>query len=492
MGTYTFRPSRCGPKARMPMIKLNVLMTAILILSLGKAAYADDLLSIYRQALEADPELKSSETKIKVGTAQTGQALGEMLPQVTGTGNWSLNSQRGLNQENIVKGRRLNNTEGVNDYYGTRYVVSLNQTLLDFAKFWNWRKAQTTESQYTLENVQAQQSLLFKVVDTYFTVLEAGDELSFFKSEEETTRQQLEQVQKLFDKEMAKVTELYALEARLDQIKADSIEAEAKLVTAREGLRALTGTSPATLTKLRDDIEYKALEGKLDDWLAVAKSENPTLAAQQYAIAAADLDVAAQKARHLPVVELQLNYYNTNTGFQSANLGNQTDTQVAAINVNVPIFSGGVTNQRTQEAQHKLTLNKYDSEAKLRAIIKETSDAFLTSNANVRRIKATSKALESATKSREAMETGFGYGVETISDVLKAQEEEFKAKRDLAKAKYGYIKNRMRFMQAIGMISEENLAEVNGWLQTTASEFTKNDGNTPIPKAVPGHSDGLK
>jgi outer membrane protein len=138
---------------------------------------------------------------------------------------------------------------------------------------------------------------------------------------------------------------------------------------------------------------------------------------------------------HLPVVELQLNYYNTNTGFQSANLGNQTDTQVAAINVNVPIFSGGTTTQRAQEAQHKPTLNKYDSEAKLRALIKETSDAFLTSNANVRRIKATRKALESAAKSREAMVTGFGYGVETISDVLKAQEEEFKAKRDLAKAK---------------------------------------------------------
>ena len=352
-------------------------------------------------------------------------------------------------------------------------MVSLNQTLIDFPKFWTWKKAQATESQYTLENVQSQQSLLFKVVDNYFAVLEAEDELSFFKSEEETTRQQLAQIQKLFDRELVKITELYALEARLDQIKADSIEAEAKLVTAKEGLRELTGITPSTLTKLRDEIEYKELEGKLDDWLAVAKSENPTLIAQQYAIAAADLDVSAQKAKHLPVVELQLNYYNTNTGFQSANLGNQIDTQVAAINVNVPIFSGGTTTHRTQEAQHKLTLNKYDNETKLHALIKETSDAFLTSNANVRRIKATKKALESATKSREAMETGFDYGVETISDVLKAQEEEFKVKRDLAKAKYGYIKNRMRFMQAIGMISEENLVEVNGWLQTTPAPTEK-------------------
>jgi len=439
------------------MKKLNVLLAG-LILSLCGTGYAEDLLTIYHQALEADPELKSSETKIQIGTAQKGQALGEMLPQVTGTGNWSTNSQRVSNQ--------------TSDYYGARYVVSLNQTLLDFPKFWDWRRAKAVESQYTLENIQAQQTLLFNVVDKYFAVLEAEDEHSFFKSEEETTGQQLEQIQKLFDRELVKITDLYAIEARLDQIKADIIEAEAKVVTAKEGLKELTNITPATLLKLRDEIDYQELQGQLEDWLEVAKSENPTLAAQQYAIAAADHDVSAQKSRHLPVVELQLNYFNTNTGFQSTRT-NQTDTQVAAINVNVPIFSGGTTTKRTQEAQYKLALNKYDNEAKLRALVKETSDAFLSSNANVRRIKATRKALESASKSREAMETGFTYGVETISDVLKAQQEEFKARRDLAQSKYVYIKNRMRFMQAIGMISEENLTEVNNWLQAVPSQRDK-------------------
>jgi outer membrane protein len=419
-------------------------------------SYADDLLDIYHQALEADPELKASETKIKIGTAQKGQALGEMLPQVTASGNWSANSQHVSSQ-------------GTRDYMGTRYVVSLSQTLIDFTKFWNWQRAKAVEDQYTLENIQAQQALLFNVVEKYFLVLEAEDELSFFKSEQETTEQQLEQVNKLFKKQLIKITDVYATEARLDHIKASIIEAEAKVVTAKEGLKELTNTPPETLLKLRDEIDYQELEGKLEDWLEVAKSENPLLAAQQFAISAADHDVTVQQSRHLPVVELQLNYFDTDTGFQSTRT-NQTETQVAAINVNMPIFSGGTTLRRTQEAQHKLALNKYANEAKLRALIKETSDAFLSSNANVRRIKAAKKALESAGKSREAMETGFKYGVETISDVLNAQQEEFKVKRDLAKARYDYIKNRMRFMQAIGMISEENLIEVNNWLEVQPAQ----------------------
>jgi len=53
----------------------------------------------------------------------------------------------------------------------------------------------------------------------------------------------------------------------------------------------------------------------------------------------------------------------------------------------------------------------------------------------------------------------------TISDLIKAQQDEFSAKKDLAVAKYTYIKNRIRFMHAIGSIGEENLHEVNNWLE---------------------------
>ena len=139
-------------------------------------------------------------------------------------------------------------------------------------------------------------------------------------------------------------------------------------------------------------------------------------------------------------------------------------TQVAAININVPLFSGGTTTHQLFEAQHKLQLSKNDNEATLRALIKETSDAFLTSNASVRHIKAAQKALESAIKSRESMERGLHYGVVTVSDLLRAQQDEFLAQRDLSRARYSYIKNRIRFLRAIGSVSEINLKEVNDWL----------------------------
>ena len=447
------------------MKKIKQLLICLALTQAG-AGHAEDLLTIYQQALDADPKLKQAELKVEIGAAQKGQALGAMLPQVSGNTNWSKNNQ--TSNQLLTTCRQPPCTTY---YTGIRYSVSLTQTVLDFAKFWDWRRAQAVEDQYASENIEAQHNLMFKVVEKYFNVLEAEDQLTFIQAERDTTSKQLEQVQKQFAKQLVLITDVYEVEARLDQIKATVIEAETQLVVANESLKELSNLMPTGLYKLRDEIEYKTLEGKLEDWIEVAKSENPLLAAQISAIAAASNDVAVQKSRYLPVVDMQLMYNNTNTGYQSINLNNTYETQVAAINVNIPLFTGGVTSNRMFEAQHRLSMNKYENESKIRALIKETSDSFLSSNANVKRISATRKALESTIKARESLETGFRYGNETIGDVLRAQQAEFKAMRDLAQAKYAYIKNKMRFMQATGLISDNNMVEINNWLQVNPNQI---------------------
>jgi outer membrane protein len=463
-------PKDCSVNGHTHKNTFNLIVGGLLGLWIGHAQ-AEDLLSIYHQAVQADPTSQAAEIKTKIAEAQKGQAFGEMLPQVNATTNWSLNSQRQDRQRNPVS-----------DYYGSRYAISLNQTVLDVAKFYTWQKAKSVESQYQLENLQAEQNLLYQVTELYFNVLEAEDELGLYQTETELTQKEVEQIEQQYHKQMAKITDLYAIQSRLDQINANLVEAEAKVATGKQALQQLTNMAPNHLARLKTNIDYKNLEGKLDDWLHVAHSENPIIAAQHYAIEAADHDVTAQQARHLPVVEVQLNYYNTDTGFQNQQT-TQFDNQVAAINVNVPIFSGGVTQHRVNEAQHRLALNKYDNEAKLREINKATSDAFLNVNASVKRIQANQKALDSATKASDAMTSGFNYGVQTMNDVLKAQDEEFKARHELTKAKYSYIKNRMQLLQAIGTISEDNLKEVNNWLEHNSTSTAK----ITTPTAPTGH-----
>jgi outer membrane protein len=419
----------------------------LFLLGVSAAADAENLLDVYQLALQSAPQLKAAGFKSEVGNAESGQALGQMLPQVNGTANWSENR---MQQPRYI----------LENYAGTRYFVSLTQTIMDFGKFWEWQRTKEQAKQYDAEQLDAQQNLMLEVVKRYFSILDARDQLHLLNREQEIAEHQLVQIQEEFARQLAKITDVYAIEAQLDQIKADEIEAESALQTANEGLRELTNIASIPLQGLRDGIEYKELEGRLEDWIEVAKSENPTLAAQRLAINVASDNVTVQKSKYMPVVDLQLYYYDTNTGYQST-LINETKTQVAALNVTVPIFTGGVTTQRVNEAQSTLGIKREENEAKTRSVIKETSEAFTLSNANVRRIKASHKSLESAVKSREAMQKGFKYGVNTLRDVLDAERGEHKARRDLSKARYNYIANRIRFLKAVGTLNEANLLEVN-------------------------------
>ncbi|MFI3222083.1 MAG: TolC family outer membrane protein [Methylococcaceae bacterium] len=443
----------------MTLFKYGLLVLAI---TCAPSVQADDLLFIYQQALGADPNSRSAEEKAGIGSAQKGQALGQMLPQIALSGNWSTNR---YTQTHPATKAADGGPDTISNYPGTRYYLSLNQSLMDFAKFWAWRQATKVEDQYATEAIEAHNQLMFNVVDRYFSELQAEDELYFAQSEKLATEKKLEQIQKQYAKQLLKITDLYAMEARLDQLKAVEIVAESKRVTAQAGLSELTGSASARLSKLRDSVDYPEIQGDLKQWLDMAQSQNPAIAAKQKAIVAAETNVTAQKAKHLPIADLQLNYYNTNTGYQSSQQA-PFEVQTAAINVNVPIFSGGITTHQISEARFRLQMSKNDNEATVRSITKETSDAFLSTNAATHSIKASQRALESTRKSREAMEKGYQLGVVTISDLIRAQEDEFSAKKDFALAKYNYIKNRIRFMHAIGSIGEENLHEVNNWLET--------------------------
>ncbi|MEY4210073.1 MAG: hypothetical protein RLZ92_452, partial [Pseudomonadota bacterium] len=139
------------------MPKSKFLLPIVLLTLMSKPIYAEDLLSVYQQALESDPALKNAKLKAEIGSAQKGQSLGQMLPQVSATGNWSENQQSGSPQ-----------TTRSQQYNGTRYYVSLSQTLIDFAKFWDWRRASTVEDQYLTEAIDAEHELMVKVVERYF------------------------------------------------------------------------------------------------------------------------------------------------------------------------------------------------------------------------------------------------------------------------------------------------------------------------------------
>jgi len=436
----------------MMMSKILKAGSCALIL-LSSNAFSEDLLGVYQKAVLADPTLQLAKLKIQVGDAQQGQAGGALLPQINASGGISKNYRQ-------FESKDISNR----NYEGMNYNISVTQSLMDVPKYWNWKKHQKITEQYQAEGLSAEQTLLFDVVDRYFSVLEEADNLLLVEKEKIATEKKVNQLQKQYAKRVIKITDVLDMEAELDGIKAYEIEVQTTYSLARERLFELTGQTLGDLQPLSTSIDYQPLTGNINTWIEKTKVLNPDINAKKKAIAVADDFVAEQKSRHLPTIDFRFNHYMTDTGFQGTQQP-KSDTQVVGLNVTLPIFSGGTTYYQTKEANYQKEMAKQEHIGVLRETIKETRDAFLTTNASYRKIKSSLKFLESAEKSRDAMIKGFKHGVNVVSDIINSETRVFKAKRDLLQAKYAYIKHKMRFKRVTGDISYASLEEINSWLQ---------------------------
>jgi outer membrane protein len=95
-------------------------------------------------------------------------------------------------------------------------------------------------------------------------------------------------------------------------------------------------------------------------------------------------------------------------------------------------------------------------------VVKDAYRGVLTSIAQVEALGATVVSSESAL---EATEAGYEVGTRTIIDVLNVQRNKFGADRDYAVARYAYVLNGLLLKQAASILSPEDLAQVNAWLE---------------------------
>jgi len=436
------------------MLLRSCLFVALFFLS-PSVAFSDDLMSVYRAAVAGDPRLKLAASKLGIGQAREQQAMGNMLPQLRGSGSFSENRQD-LESNDFNNGSR-------DSFSGEKYNLILTQSLFDMPKYYHWQSQKQLSSQYAAEQTEVAQQLILDVVTDYFAVLEAKDALALVGHEITATESLLQQVEGLFEKKLTRITDLLEVRASYDTLLADQVLAESQVAITRQKLQELTGSELGQLNRLSDSVEFIALDDTLEQWLERVVAQNAALAGLHKAVVAEQFALQEKKAARLPTVDLQLSHQKSDIGYENSSRPNTT-TDYIGVNVVVPLFTSGVTSGRISEATQRLEMARYSYETEYRALLKEVRDALLQTNANIRRIEATAKALNSSQRAHQAMLKGFTLGAVTSADVLDAQRNVFRTRKDLDEARYGYILNRTRLLKASGMVTPHELEQINQWL----------------------------
>ncbi|MDO1497344.1 MULTISPECIES: TolC family outer membrane protein [Pseudomonas] len=414
------------------------------------STYTLDLAGLYREARLEDPRVLAAYARARSASEQQRAALGSLLPQVSA----NANSSRILRENEIS--RDLYNTE--------TYSLSLTQYLYNKPAWERYQKSKSVKDQKGHEAEDALAEATVDLAKRYFVALAADDELELVQAERRATQKNLDRVSSMFDRQMAKITDKLDMQARVDFLLAQEVEARNQVQVSREALAEIVGrpiTEP--LSRVRNDVALQAPTRPLQNWVTQAIETNPLLKSYQSGAEAANAAVREGKGEHYPQLGLSLSAQQNDQGYDNTQTP-RSESYVASIGVKIPIYSGGSTSARVRGLYDDQLAAEEQLEGVRRQVVKETTTAYLTAQAAVEKIRANRNALSSAQQSSVAAQKAFTFGVVNAVDVLTAVQNEFKARRDLLKTQYDFITNLFLLNRWAGELNQESVDNVNVWL----------------------------
>ncbi|MCP1445190.1 outer membrane protein [Pseudomonas sp. GGS8] len=419
------------------------------------STYSTDLMQLYREARLEDPRVLASYARVKAGEEHQREALGSLLPQV------ALNAgQNRIHQESDLVQR---------SYDSEIYSLSLRQYLYNKAAWENYQRFKSLAKQTESEAQEAQAEATVDLAQRYFAALAAEDELELVRAERQTTQKSLDRVNALYEKQLALITDQLDLKARVDLLAAQELDAQNQASITREALAEIVGRPvKEKLNRIRDDVQLQVSTQSLETWVREGVAQNPALKANESGVEAAGAALRGGKGGHYPTVSLSLSAQQTNEGYNNS-LAPRTDSYVAGIGVQVPLYSGGSTSARVRGLYQDQIVAEQQLEAVQRQVVKEITTAYLTANSSAEKISASRHALASAQLSRVAAEKGLSYGMVNAVDVLTSVRNEFRARRDLLKTQYDFVTNVFTLNRWAGKPPVESVENVNAWLSPRSS-----------------------
>jgi outer membrane protein len=134
------------------------------------------------------------------------------------------------------------------------------------------------------------------------------------------------------------------------------------------------------------------------------------------------------------------------------------------VEISIPIFSGGMTSSKVREAVLLKSKLEEDVEYLRRGVELKVRDYYLSLQTNFSEISAYQQAMEAATLQLESTKLGFQEGLRNSVEVLDSQQILFNAKLNILESRYNYIMNLINLKLSSGMLSIEDLDEINKYL----------------------------
>jgi outer membrane protein, protease secretion system len=431
--------------------RLWIILTFFTALLPIKTVSALGLMQAYEAALNNDAIFRAAVHENEAGQQFKVIGRASLLPVLSGT--YSTNYVDG---ERTFSGQPTQHLT----YRNENSVLQLRQPVVNLESFARYKQglAQTSvaDAQFLVRN----QDLIVRLAAAYMDARFAEDQLALSSSQMSSYAEQRLTNERLFEKGEGTRTEMLETQARFDLAEAQVIESRDNLTNARNVLTSIVGEEIRLVNPLLDDFQVKPmLPTSFEEWKEIALEQNPEIVSQRHAVEVARQEINKQRAGHAPRIDLVASV-NKSMSDNIIFFGVDTFTRSIGVQVNVPMYAGGIVNAMTSQAVSNHERAKAELESRTNQVVIELRRQFNLNLSSSRRIDALVTSVSSRNVLLEATKKSAVGGTRNNIDILNAQQQFFEARLDLMQARYNYLLSYLRLRKAAGTVDIRDLQDV--------------------------------
>ncbi|WDE09212.1 TolC family outer membrane protein [Thalassomonas viridans] len=432
---------------------------------------AETLVDVYQLALKNDNELKAAHSQYFIDKQSEDVALSRLLPQISLEGTYGHSSSaRKADSSNpfAIDSNKKTNTDT------SGYSISITQPIFDLSSYRLYQGAVFKGTRANTELKNKEQKLILRVADAYLQLLKAKADYKALTGTEQAFLHQFEQVKLKYSLGLARIAEVNEAKSSYDSAVANSILGQNTIDIQLELLTVMTGAEHKGSSQFLPDTSVPVTPMKMSakEWLKLANENNLDIKIAEYKKKEAKKDFQAQSNKHLPTVSARLGYSDNNED-STFNYTRPSDVSReewnAALVLTVPIYSGGSVSALTREAKHRYYLQKDLLNQTKREVNQLINSSYLDLLSGSSALKAREVAVKSSEISLQSIKRDYDSGLSELKELLDAQRAVFIQKQSYYDALYTYLVAELKLKEAAGVISVEDLFELNKKLSTEAS-----------------------
>ncbi|MGQ8773496.1 TolC family outer membrane protein [Serratia sp. NA_112.1] len=440
------------------------LAISTLLFAIAAPVHSIGIIDAYSLALEKDPTFRAAIKEKEAGDENENIGRAGLLPKVSL--NYQ-NSPRNWQTQKFPQGDlfgRVTETTKRQQYRSYSSSVTLTQPLFDYEAYARY-KAGVAQTLMSDERYRSKfLDLAVRVISAYVEVAYSKDQIALASAQKAAYKEQLSLNDRLMGAGEGTITDVSETQARYSLAEAQEIEARDALDAAQRELEVIIGMP---LNQL-DDVQLlrpgkfqvaPLIPSKFEEWQKIALENNPMLAASRHGVDAAKYEVERNRAGFMPQVQLYASHSENDSS--SDNTVNQKyRTNSIGVQVSMPIYAGGGVSASTRQAASRYGQAMYEMDAQVGTTLNDLRKQYNLCISSRAKLAAYELAVKSATTQVTATRQSVLAGQRVNVDVLNAEQQLYSAQRDLASAKYTYIKSWITLLSDSGTLDERDVKRV--------------------------------